>query len=258
MSSWANLRAIPVKKAEPSIRFYFESSDAYADSTLAFLYSVLYSQKSAEPIYVHDIQGYFQPLLKGNPSLHYLKEAPSSGTNLNDDIRQMAPVLTTIPYASLKRSIASLYQFNQITFARVEAVMSNVGVLRQTFDVGLVLLETKDVQAAIAGLKTLQKKTGKKTLRIFVMTEDVDLLREFATAGEPSWSFMSTLKQNMKTDKDSMLLKTLADITMMQKVDYLAVQMKSSIGKLLYLTNEKVTLESQVVSLDGSSWKVLG
>jgi hypothetical protein len=186
-----------------------------------------------------------------------VKEAPSSGTNLTHEMSLMAPVLTNVSFATLKRSILSLYQFNQLTSARVEAVMSNFGLLRQTFDVGLVLLEPKDVQAAIAGLKGLQKKTGKKTLRIFVMTEDVELLRNFASQGEPSWSFMSTLKQTMKTDKDSLLLKTLCDITLMQKVDYLAVQMKSSIGKLLFLTNEKVSLESQVVSLDGSSWKVL-
>jgi hypothetical protein len=258
MTSWANLRSLPIKQKEPLIRYYFSSSDAYADATLAFLYSVLYSQKSAEPIYVHDTQGYFQPLLKVNPTLHYLKEAPSSGTNLNDDIGQVGPVLTNLSYASLKRSINSLYQFNQNTFARVEAVMSNFGVLRQTFDVGLVLLEPKDVQAAIAGLKVLQKKTGKKAFHIFVMTESVDLLREFAFNGDKSWTFMSTLRQDMKTDRDSMLLKTLCDISIMQKVGYLAVPMKSSIGKLLYLTNEKVTLESQVVSLDGSSWKVLG
>ncbi len=257
MSSWANLRTVPVKKKEPSIRFYFSSSETYADATLAFLYSVLYTQKSAEPIYVHDTQGFFQPLLKVNPTLHYLKEAPTSGTNLNDDLSQMAPVLQNITYASLKRSIASIYQLNQQTFARVEAVMSNFGVLRQTFDIGLVLLEPSDVQAAIDGLKRLQKRTGKKSFHIFVMTYDVNLLREFAFNGDKSWSFMSTLRQDMKTDKDSMLLKTLCDISIMQKVDYLAIQMSSSIGKLLYLTNEKVTMENQVVSLDNASWKVL-
>jgi hypothetical protein len=257
MSSWANLRTVPTKKKEPTIRFYFSSSDTYADATLAFLYSVLYTQKSAEPIYVHDTQGFFQPLLKVNPTLHYLKEAPSSGTNLNDDLSQMAPVLQNLSFASLKRSVASLYQFNQQTFARVEAVMSNFGVLRQTFDVGLVLLEPRDVQAAIDGLKRLQKRTGKKSFHIFVMTQDVDLLREFAFNGDKSWSFMSTLRQDMKTDKESMLLKTLCDISLMQKVDYLAIQMSSSIGKLLFLTNEKVTLENQVVSLDNTSWKVL-
>ena len=257
MSSWANLRTVSTKKKEPTIRFYFSSSDTYADATLAFLYSVLYTQKSAEPIYVHDTQGFFQPLLKVNPTLHYVKEAPSSGTNLNDDLSQMALVLQNISFASLKRSVASLYQFNQQTFARVEAVMSNFGVLRQTFDVGLVLLEPSDVQAAIDGLKRLQKRTGKKSFHIFVMTQDVDLLREFAFNGDKSWTFMSTLRQDMKTDKESMLIKTLCDISLLQKVDYLAIQIKSAIGKLLYLTNEKITLENQVVSLDNTSWKVL-
>lgn len=257
MTSWANLRSIPTKKKEPSIRFYFSSSENYANATLAFLYSVLYTQKSAEPIYIHDTEGYFQPLLKVSPIIHYLKEAPSSGKNLNDDISQMAPVLNLLTYASLKRSINSIYQFNQQTFGKVEAVMSNFGVLRQTFDLGLVLLEPQDVDAAILGIKALQKRTGKKGFNIFVMTESVDLLRDFALNGDKSWTYMSTLRQGMKTDKESMLMKTLCDITIMQKVDYLAIQMKSSIGKLLYLTNEKVTLESQVVSLDNASWKVL-
>jgi hypothetical protein len=258
MTSWANLRSIPTKKTEPTIRYYFSSpSDNYADSTLSFLYSVLFSQKSAEPIYIYDTEGYFQPLLKTSPILHYLKASPSTGTNLADDMSQVNPVLSLVPYATLKRNVKSLYQFNQETFARVEAVMSNFGVLRQTFDVGLVLLEPSDVQAAISGLKTLQKRVGKKNFHIFVMTESIDLLREFAFNGDKSWSYMSTLRQDGKTDKQSKLLKTLSDITILQQVDYLAIQMNSSIGKLLYLTNEKVTLESQLVSLDGASWKVL-
>lgn len=258
MTSWLNRQSLPPKNPEPILRYIFSSSDTYAESTLAFLYSVLYSQKSAEPIYVHDTQGYFQPLLTTNPSLHYLKDAPSSGMNLANEMGRINPVVSSLSFAALKRSITSLYQFNQATVATVAARLSALGLARQTFDVGLVLLEPTDVQAALGGLKTFQKKTGKKTLRIFVMTEDVELLRTFATSGEPSWSFMSTLKQTMKTDTDSLLLKTLCDITLMQKVDALAVRLTSSIGKLVYLTNEKVTLQSQVVSLDGASWKVIG
>lgn len=258
MSSWANLRAIPSKKKEQTIRYYFAASSSdYASSTLAFLYSLLFTQKSAEPFFAYDKEGYFQPLLKVNPVIHYLKEVPSIGTNLYEDLFQVVPVLKPISFATLKRTIKSMYEFNSETNARIDVFLSNFGVIRQQYDVGLILEDAADVTAAFAGLKLLQKRIGKKTLNVFVVTDNIELLKQFALGGDPSWSYMSMMRNNQPTDKNFTLMKTLAEINLLQKIGFLAMRLSSPLGKLVYLTSDQVSSESQVVSLDKSSWKVL-
>lgn len=257
MSSWANLHIVPTKKKELTLRYYFDSSSStdYVSSTLAFLYSLLFTQRSAEAFYAYDSQGFFQPLFKANPVIHYLKEMPSTGTNLYEDLYQIAPVLSSMSYTNLKRSIKALYVLNSETNARIDVFLSNFGVIRQQYDVGLVLEDPVDVEKAISGLKLLQKRIGKKTLTVFVATNNMDLLRKFAQEGDPSWSYMSMMRHNAPTDKQYKLLKTLGELSILQKINYLALRFSSPLGKLLYLTSDAVTTESQVISLDGSSWK---
>jgi hypothetical protein len=259
MTSWANLHSVSLKKKqEPPIRFFFSSSSTdYASTTLAFLYSMLYCQRSAEAFYVYDSEGYVQPLFKTNPVIHYVKEMPTSGTNLYDELHQVAPVLSPMSYTTLKRTIKALYQLNSETNAKIDLFLSNFGVIRQQYDVGLVLEDPTDVTAAISGLKLLQKRIGKKTLNIFVATNTMDLLRKFAQDGDPSWSYMSMMRNSAPTDKQYKLLKTLAEVSILQKINYLAFRFSTPLGKLLFLTSENVTTESQVVSLDGASWKAL-
>ena len=257
MSSWANLQSAALrKKQEPSIRYYFSSSSTdYASVTLAFLYSILYCQRSAEAFYCYDSEGLFQPLFNTTPMIHYLKETPASGTNLYDELHQVAPVLNQMNYTTLKRNIKSIYKLNPETNARVDTFLSNFGVIRQKYDVGLVLEDASDVPAAFAALKLLQKRIGKKTLNIFVATDKMDLLRQFATGGDPSWSYMSMMRHNAPTDKQYKLLKALAEISILQKIESLALRLSSPLGKLLFLTSDNVNAESQVLSLDGTSWK---
>lgn len=258
MSSWANLRAVASKKKEVVLRYYFSSpSSDYASSTLAFLYSLLFTQRSAEPFYAYDTEGYFQPLLQGNPVIHYVKEEPTTGTNLYHELYQVNPVLSTMSLVNLKRNIKTMYEFNSETKNRIENFLSNFGVIRQEYDVGLVLLEPDDVKNSFVGLKQLQKRIGKKTLNILVVTEDIALLKQFATGGDPSWSYMSMARQNAPTDKTYTLLKTLAEIKLLQNIGFLALRLSTPLGKLLFLTSEKVNTESQVISLDNSTWKVL-
>ena len=257
MTSWANMNRVPLKKKEPTIRSFFASSEDYATSTLQFLYSFIYSQRAAEPFYIHDTKGYFQPLIKTSPILHFVKEAPSGATNLATNLSQMAPVVNSINLVSLKRTISSIFQYNGETMFKIDSFLSNFGLLRQTFDVGIVLDISGCVPTVIAGVAKLQKRIGKKNLRLFVMTNDMDMLREFATKGDPSWSYVSMMRFEPPNDKQYELFKTLSEIKLMQQTDYLACRLGSPLGKLLFLTSEKVNTESQVVSVDGQGWKAM-
>ena len=257
MTSWANMNRMPLKKKEPTIRSFFASSEDYATSTLQFLYSFIYSQRAAEPFYIHDTQGYFQPLIKTSPILHFVKESPSGATNLATNLSQMAPVVNSLNLVSLKRTVSSIFQYNGETMFKIDSFLSNFGLLRQTFDVGIVLDISGCVPTVIAGVAKLQKRIGKKNLRLFVMTNDMDMLREFATKGDPSWSYVSMMRFEPPADKQYELFKTLSEIKLMQQTDYLACRLGSPLGKLLFLTSEKVNTESQVVSVDGQGWKAM-
>lgn len=258
MTSWLNRNAVPLKKKEPTVQFYYEAvSENYASATLGFLYSYVYSQRNAEPFYVVDSQELFQPLLQPSPIFHYLKETPSSGINLSTNLTQISPIVNNLSLASLRRIISTVYQLNPQTNARIDAHLATFGMNRQVFDAGIVLDVSGCVSSVITALKTLQKRTGKKSLNVFVMTETMDLLREFAIKGDPSWRYASILRVQEPADAASRLLKTLSELKVLRNLEYLVLRLSSPIGKLVYLTNPKLTSDNQIVNLDGTSWKAL-
>lgn len=255
MSSWANLRSAPLKKKEPSIRFSFTplSSD-YATSTLSFLYSFVFTQRTAEPFYIYDTQGYFQPLLKTSPILHYLKESPKESLNLYEETSQVSPIIQNTSFAALKRTVNSVYQFNPETDSKIKAFLTTAGLNQEIFDVGIVLDTSGCIAPVLSQLTNLQKRTGKKTLKVFVMTDNIGLLQEFATKGNPSWSFKSLLRNG----QPNTLIKMLAELRVLRNTEYVAVRFATDLGKLIYLTHSTMTMESQILSLDGATWKPVG
>lgn len=256
MTSWLNRSSLPMKQKEFAISSFYEpNTSSYAEDTLQFLYSYVYTQRNAEPFYIHDRNNHFLPLLKTNPVLHYLKESPSSGKNLSNDPDSLASILSKINLPTLRRSVGSIYQFNGMTDAKIEATLSNFGLLKQTFDVGIVLDISGCVPGVIQSVKTLQKRLGKQSLKIFIAVNDLDLLKEFVLTGDKSWSFVSLNRVGAPKDRDTALYKTLAELRILQQVPYIVVKFSTALGKLLYLTSPSIQMESQILSPDGSSWK---
>jgi hypothetical protein len=258
MTSWANMKAVSLKKKEPTIRSFFSTpSDDVAATSLYFLYGFLYSQRNAEPYYIHDTKGFLQPILKTSPIVHYLKEAPSSGTNFAEDVTVFGSIVNALTLVQMKRTISSIYQFNDATLFKIDAFLSSFGLLRQSIDAGIVLDISGCVPTVVNGLKTLQKRIGKKQMRIFVMTDNLELLREFAAKGDSTWSFVSLNRTTPPTTSEGKLIKFLAELKLMQQAEYLAFRFGSPLGKLLFLTSEKVGTESQVIAVDGQKWKAM-
>ena len=247
MTSWANNNRIPLKKIEPTIQAYISSSEDYTTSTLAFLYGFLYCQRTAEPFYIHDTHGHFQPMLKNSPILHYLKETPSSGTNLALNPSQMAPVINAMNQNTMKRTVNSIFQYNGETEFKIDTLLSNFGLNRQSFDVGIVLDISGCVPQVVSSLKTFQKRTGKKTLKIFITTQDMNLLREFAQKGDSSWNYVSMMR-----DGPLPPFKAPAELKLMRQIETVFVRYSNPLGKLLYLTSENA-----VISFDGQMWKAM-
>lgn len=258
MTSWANRGVNLQKKLERNISVFYEpTSDDFAKNTLHFLYGFAYSQRSAESYYIKDTYRQFQPYLKVSPILHYLKESPASGSNLDTDLSGMAPVLNSLTLSSLRRTLGSIYQWNGQTEAKIEQFISNFGPLKQVFDVGIVLDASESVSEVIAGLQSLQKRTGKKTMKIFVSTDSLDVLREFAALGDKTWSYSSFLRFEPPKDAEAVLLKKMAELKVLQTIEYLVCRLRSPYGKLLYLTSKILQMESQVINLDKTSWKAV-
>jgi hypothetical protein len=252
MSSWANRNAVTVKKQEPAIKTYFSSSEDYVTSSLLFFYSFAYCQRMAEPFYILDTEGYFQPLLNTSPILHFVKTVPDDAQNLAEDLYRLAPVLNQLSVSNLKRNLQSIFDYNGATFQRVDNYLSSMGLLRQTFDVGITLDISGCVPVILQELKAFQKRTGKQSLRVFVMTDSLPLLREFATKGDPTWSFVSLLRNGPPPTNDQQLLKTLGELRMIKKLDFVLTRFSSALGKVLYLW-----CEGQVTSYDKQAWKAL-
>lgn len=252
MSSWANRNAVPIKKQEPIIQNYFSCSEDYVTSSLLFFYSFAYCQRMAEPFYILDTQGHFQPLLNTSPILHFVKAVPSNARNLAEDLSFLAPVINQYSVVTLKRNLQSIFSYNGNTFQRVDNYLSTMGLQRQTFDAGITLDMSGCVPAILQELKAFQKRTGKKTLRIFAMVDNVNLLREFALQGDPSWSFVSLLRTGPPLSTDDFLLKTLGELRMLKKLDFVLTRFSSALGKFLYLW-----CEGQVTSYDKQAWKAL-
>jgi len=255
MTSWANRMVVPGKKQQgPTISSYYEPSEDYVSSTVAFFYWSVYQQRNAEPFYIRDSKGFFQPLLNPSPTLHYLKETPSSGTKL-ESLSQTGTVLTSLTPAFLRRAASTLLQFNGQTNARIDSLLLNYGVLRDSFDAGIVLDVSGCVPHVINALHGIQKRLAKKTLRVFVATESMSLLEQFARTGDPSWSFVSMLRRTPLPTAEAVFWKQLAELKILRSQENLVVRLESPLGKLLYLTASKITMDSQIVSWDGSKWK---
>lgn len=247
MTSWANNNRIPLKKKEPTIQTYFSSSEDYTSSTLGFLYSFLYCQRTAEPFYIYDTHGHFQPLLKTSPILHYLKETPASAKNLATNLSEMSPVMNAMNTNTMKRTVNSIFQYNGETDFKIDTLLSNFGLNRQTFDVGIQLDISGCVPQVVTSLKMFQKRTGKKTLKVFVVTQDMRLLKEFAQKGDSSWTYVSLMR-----DGASLPFKTHAELKLMRQIETVLVNYTSPMGKLLYLTSE-----NSVLSFNNQTWKAL-
>ena len=253
MSSWANLKSIPSKKKE-SVRTYFSSSTTdYASATLEFLYSHIFSQRNAEPFYVYDKEGFFQPLLQTSAVIHYIKEEPPAGLNLATHLSMTTPTVSSMSLNAVKRATTSVLQYNGQTQDRLNDALSKYGLVKPSFDVGVILDISGCVPLVFSALRTFQKRTGKKTLKVFVSTDSLELLREFATKGDPTWTYVSLIR----TGVPPTLVKTLCELKLLQEIDFIVGKFSNPMGHLVYLTSPKLTIESQFLSVDGSRWKAL-
>ena len=169
----------------------------------------------------------------------------------------MAPVINAMNQNTMKRTVNSIFQYNGETEFKIDTLLSNFGLNRQSFDVGIVLDISGCVPQVVSSLKTFQKRTGKKTLKIFITTQDMNLLREFAQKGDSSWNYLSMMRDGPASSALGMQgpappFKAPAELKLMRQIETVFVRYSNPLGKLLYLTSENA-----VISFDGQMWKAM-
>ncbi len=259
MSSWANLHANKQRKG-PTISSYLEIStdDDLFTNLLRFSYVFVAKQRSAEPMYVYDKKGMVQNLLKVSPVVHYIKEVPSTASNILYDIDSCVKVLQTMNVSTVRKTVQSINILNSEKELLVQNNLKSNLVNASQFDCGIVLDVSGSAVQAVNALKIFQARTFKKTLKIFVMTNNYHYLHEFVTKGDKSWTFASLMKNKMPETEEAMTLKILSDTYLMQSIPHIFVTPSTSVGRYLYLTTKSISaMDSSVNSLDGENFSIL-
>lgn len=252
MSSWANRSVSLTKPQEPPRYPFFSPSEDFPASLLGCLYWSLYHQRVADPFYIYDPRGDLQPILNGTPTHRFLKE-PSTGSHLSIAAGETASLLSSLSLVPLKRMVASTFVYSSQTTFQINQFLASAGLLKQSFDIGILLDTSGSVPKVIQSVKSLQKRLGKKTLSLFLATDNPVLLQDFVQKGDPSWTFRTLIRPNGSRVYETSRLKTLAEIDILRTIGALVLSYTSPMGKLLFLTNQATP--SQFVAWDGSSWK---
>lgn len=259
MSSWANLQVNKQRKG-PMISSYLEitSDDDLFTNLLRFSYVFVAKQRVAEPMYVYDKKGILQNLLKVSPVVHYVKEVPSTASNILYDMTSCVNILKSMNTTTLRKTIQSINIINSEKELLVQNNLKSNLLSASQFDCGIVLDVSGSAVQAVKALKTFQTRTFKKTLKIFVMTNNFHYLHEFVTHGDKSWTFASLMKNKMPSDEDSIYLKMLSDTYLMQSLPHIFVSPSTSVGKYLYLTTKSISaMDSSVNTLDGENFSII-
>ena len=105
----------------------------------------------------------------------------------------------------------------------------------------------------------IRKQCGMTSPRIFVMTDNIDMLQGLKEIGDSSWSIVSYTLEHQRghiqnefnlapsAQRKAAYIQFLAELQVMQEIPSLIVTYTSNIGRYLYLT---VPTSTQITSLD--------
>lgn len=257
MTSWANLQVAKQRKG-PTITSYFEvQGDDLFSNLIDFSYTFVSKQRSAEPMYVYDKKGMIQTLLKVNPVIHYVKEVPTSASNIHYDMNSIKQSIQNVNSNTLRKTIQSINILNSEKELLVQNNLKSNVIGSSQFDVGLVLDISGSAMQAVKALKDFQARTYKKTLKIFIMTDNIHYLHDFVRNGDKTWTFSSLMRNKMPEGEEAYTLKHLSEVYLLQNIPHLFLNTKTPVGKYLYLTSKTMSsMDSSIQNLDGSSVSV--
>lgn len=286
MTSWITKTA-PVKPKQPTLSYFFQPTEGGLCSNFnSFLYSVIYSQKQGDILYVYDKPNcvsanfsLFEEILRGNANVIYLKEKPNIGYNLMDKISQTYGALTNISIRQIRIIAQNVFWYNTETQQRITNNLQKKGIERTIFDVGVHIRsgdkittgEMKEVPIIkyIESLQVIQRRLNKKTMNIFVMTDNYSLYEELKKSGDASWTYTTFATNtpyftNGHVQLDFNLLpieqrfelfyQFLTELWVMQNISNLVVSYSSNVGRFLHIMNRQLANGGNILSVDITKW----
>lgn len=286
MTSWITKTA-PVKPKQPTFSYYFQTTEAGLCSNFnGFLYSAIHAQRQGDILYVHDKPNcvganftLFETILRENANIIYLKNKPTSGKNYMENISQTSGTLANTSIRRVREMAQNIFWYNPETQERIRVNLENRGISRTVFDAGVHIRsgdkittgEMKEVPISkyIDHLRTIQRRLNKKTLSVFVMTDNYKLFEELKKAGEPSWTYTSFVTNtpyfaNGHVQLDFNLLPAeervklfyqfLTELWVMQNIANLVVSYSSNVGRFLYIMNRRIESADSILSVDVPTW----
>lgn len=286
MTSWITKTA-PVKPKQPTFSYYFTPTDGGLCSNFnGFLYSAIHAQRQGDILYVYDKPNcigpnfsLFETILRSNANIIYLKEKPSSGKNYTETISQTYGTLANMSIRRLREVAQNVFWYTPEVQERIRVNLENKGISRTVFDAGVHIRsgdkitsgEMKDIPISkyVEALRTIQRRLNKKTLSVFLMTDNYSKFEELKKAGDSSWTYTTFVtntayflnghvqdKFNSLPTEERLKLfyQFLTELWVMQNIGNLVVSYSSNVGRFLYIMNRRIESSDSIISVDVPKW----
>lgn len=284
MTSWGGNRSFAqAKKVQESVSYFQTTQGGFCSNFNLLFAAYVNATKTSEPLYVHDFPNsvsetlpLFQTILKENSTIKYLKDIPPNSKQLGSVNSQF---LNSTNIQTLKRMARDLFFYNSDTQEKIMSLIRSAGLERTAFDIGVHIrsgdkittgeMKTLAISDYVQALQTFSGRLGKKTLNVFVMTDNLRLFEElkskcpsnwlFVTLQEPSpYTLNGHTQYNFNTLPSAKRLELfyqfLTELHILQNTPNLIVTYSSNIGRFLYLSSRFTHTSDSILSLDVPKW----
>ncbi len=233
-----------------------------------YLYSYMWAQKNGGELQVYDLNNSISPsyaLLRASfrdtSGVKFVSDMPPGYTSLKG--RQVDSdifyYLSSLPIASLRAAAQHLFQLSESAEASVQAILDAANTppvfdltvhIRSGDKISSREMDPIPLQSYITAIKNFQRKSGKKTLSIFLMSDNEGLATQLRQRADPSWSFFSfpstltygngytqgEFNRFSRRAKETAYFQFLAELALAQNIPAFIGTFSSHVSRFLYLT----------------------
>jgi hypothetical protein len=258
MSSWnrGGMKIAP-KPKPPVISYYDLTKTVNVGSTyLEFLGTYIYSQKMNEVCNVYDPLRFISTTLKYNPQVKVLTQIPKESNEIA--VTSINSIVSTMKFPEIQKYAASVFEFT-LPFNSSLVDVLNKASIKTIFDIGLHITtgasgEILPIYTDI--LRSLQKKSKKATLNVYVMADSYAIVQQFQKLCDPSWKITSLSKTAPKNESEAIIQK-LAEVKIFAALNAAVLDFSNPVDKFIYLMNRNPKGYDIFVEVNGLGWSML-
>jgi len=268
MTSWINSKTkskLPTKE----LGYSFSTTQAgFCSQFNNFFYAYLYAVSKDRKLFVcerNSALGFSVPFLKSvfkdNNNIEYTNYQMVQHPVY--DSKVVYPYLYSLTHTELREKARKFFGYNDLKLEECDVFLSNYANIPKKFDMGIHIrsgdkITTREMSAIpiasyVTAIKDMQKKSGLKTLEIFVMTDNFSLFQKLKELADSSWSLFTLdsptqighVQENFNTyltrkEKQYEFNKFLTELLIMQNCPKIICTLSSNVGRYLYLNVESL------------------